>query len=125
MPITFVGWTGILLGFLAIFLVAGRERGISRLSIALALAAFQTAVGFYFYEWAQTGTSDATTYYYDRLGYYERGFGLNTQFVIWIVQGIKQRVRDGNAASAQAAAMAAKVPMLAAMAWNFAKKAGA
>ena len=52
-------------------------------------------------------------------------FAYNLFRLTGIVQGIKQRVRDGNAASAQAAAMAAKVPMLAAMAWDFAKKAGA
>ena len=52
-------------------------------------------------------------------------FAYNLFRLTGIVQGIKQRVRDGNAASAQAAAMAAKVPMLAAMAWDFAKRAGA
>lgn len=52
-------------------------------------------------------------------------FAYNLFRLTGIVQGIKQRLRDGNAASAQAAAMAAKVPMLATMAWDFAKKAGA
>lgn len=52
-------------------------------------------------------------------------FAYNLFRLTGIVQGIKQRVRDGNAASAQAAAMAERVPMLAAMAWDFAKKAGA
>ena len=52
-------------------------------------------------------------------------FAYNLFRLTAIVQGIKQRVRDGNAASAQAAAMAERVPMLAAMAWDFAKKAGA
>lgn len=92
MPITFVGWVGILLGFLAVFLVAGRERGITRLSVALVLAAMQTAVGIYFHEWAQTGTTDASLYYNDPYDFYERGFGLNTQFVIWAVQGLKELV---------------------------------
>lgn len=52
-------------------------------------------------------------------------FAYNLFRLTGIVQGIKQRVRDGNAASAQAATMAERVPMLAAMAWDFAKKAGA
>lgn len=52
-------------------------------------------------------------------------FAYNLFRLTGIVQGIKQRVRAGNAASAQAAAMAERVPMLAAMAWDFAKKAGA
>lgn len=52
-------------------------------------------------------------------------FAYNLFRLTGIVQGIKQRVRDGNAASAQAAAMAERVPILAAMAWDFARKAGA
>jgi aminoglycoside phosphotransferase (APT) family kinase protein len=42
-----------------------------------------------------------------------------------IVQGIKKRVLDGTASSAHAAEMAARVPHLAASAWDFARKAGA
>lgn len=66
---------------------------------------------------AATGRSDVPL-----LDWY---FAYNLFRLTGIVQGIKQRVRDGNAASAQAAAMAERVPMLAAMAWDFAKKAGA
>ncbi len=90
MPITFVGWVGIVLGFAAIFLIAGRERGISKISVALLLAALQTATAIYFHEWAQTGTTDAALYYYDPYRFYDRGFGLNTQFVIWAVQSLKE-----------------------------------
>jgi aminoglycoside phosphotransferase (APT) family kinase protein len=42
-----------------------------------------------------------------------------------IVQGIKRRWLDGNASSANAEAMAARVPQLAASAWHFAQEAGA
>ncbi|NBB50560.1 phosphotransferase [Rhizobium sp. CRIBSB] len=42
-----------------------------------------------------------------------------------ICQGIAGRLRDGTAASANAASMAAQVPALAEAAWSFAKKAGA
>ncbi|PXA92770.1 phosphotransferase family protein [Nostoc sp. 3335mG] len=52
-------------------------------------------------------------------------FAYNLFRLTGIVQGIKQRVRDGNAASAQAARMAERVPALAAAAWGFAQKAGA
>lgn len=91
MPITFVGWAGIAIGYAALFMVAGRERGISRISVALLLITLQTATGFYFHEWAKTGTTDAALYYYDRYDFYHmRGFGLNTQFVIWVVQGLKE-----------------------------------
>ncbi len=90
MPITLVGWFGIAIGFAAVFMVSGRERGITRVSVALLLAALQTATGIYFHEWAQTGTTDAALYYYDRYDFYQRGFALNTQFVIWVVQGLKE-----------------------------------
>jgi len=90
MPITLIGWLGIAIGFAAVFMVSGRERGITRVSVALLLAAMQTATGFYFHEWAQTGTTDAALYYFDRYDFYQRGFGLNTQFVIWTVQGLKE-----------------------------------
>ena len=42
-----------------------------------------------------------------------------------ILQGILGRVRDGTAASAEAATMARQVRPLAETAWHFAKKAGA
>ena len=42
-----------------------------------------------------------------------------------IVQGIKKRMLDGTASSPDAAAMAARVPGLAAQAWAFAQRAGA
>lgn len=42
-----------------------------------------------------------------------------------ILQGIRGRVRDGTAANAEAATMAAQVEPLAATAWAFARKAGA
>lgn len=89
MPITFIGWLGIAIGFAAVFMLSGRERGITRISVALALAALQTATGIYFHEWAQTGTTDAALYYFDRFDFYQRGFGLSTQFVIWTVQSLK------------------------------------
>ena len=42
-----------------------------------------------------------------------------------ILQGIKKRVIDGTASSAQAAQMAQRVIPLAQAAWEYAKKAGA
>ena len=52
-------------------------------------------------------------------------FAYNLFRLAGIVQGIKKRVIDGTASHAQAAEMAKRVPMLAAAAWDFAKKAGA
>ena len=58
----------------------------------------------------------------DRLDWY---FAYNLFRLAGIVQGIKKRVIDGTASHAQAAEMAARVPMLASAAWEFARKAGA
>ena len=52
-------------------------------------------------------------------------FAYNSFRLAGILQGILGRVRDGTANSPQAAAMAARVPLLAQSAWDFAKKAGA
>jgi aminoglycoside phosphotransferase (APT) family kinase protein len=52
-------------------------------------------------------------------------FSYNIFRMAGIVQGIVGRVRDGTANSPQAAAMAARVPMLGEAAWKFAQKAGA
>ncbi len=52
-------------------------------------------------------------------------FAYNLFRLLGIVQGIKKRFLDGNASSARAEEMAARVPMLASAAWHFAKRAGA
>ena len=52
-------------------------------------------------------------------------FSYNLFRLAGIVQGIAGRVRDGTAASAQAAETAKRVPMLAQNAWMFAQRAGA
>lgn len=52
-------------------------------------------------------------------------FAYNLFRLTGIVQGIKKRIVDGTASSAQAAASAARVYPLAAAAWDFAKRAGA
>lgn len=52
-------------------------------------------------------------------------FSYNMFRLAGICQGIVGRVRDGTANSPQAAAMAARVPLLAQSAWKYAQKAGA
>lgn len=52
-------------------------------------------------------------------------FSYNLFRLAGICQGIVGRVRDGTAASAHAAQMEARVPLLAASAWDFARRAGA
>ena len=58
----------------------------------------------------------------DKLDWY---FAYNLFRLAGIVQGIKKRVLDGTASHTHAAEMAKRVPTLAAVAWSFAKKAGA
>jgi aminoglycoside phosphotransferase (APT) family kinase protein len=58
----------------------------------------------------------------DKLDWY---FAYNLFRLAGIVQGIKKRVIDGTASSANAAEMAKRVPTLAEAAWAFAEKAGA
>jgi aminoglycoside phosphotransferase (APT) family kinase protein len=57
-----------------------------------------------------------------RLDWY---FAYNLFRLAGIIQGIKKRVIDGTASHANAQEIAARVPMLAAAAWDFARKAGA
>lgn len=52
-------------------------------------------------------------------------FAYNLFRLTGIVQGIKKRMLDGNASSAQAAETVARLPGLAAAAWQFAERAGA
>ncbi|WP_414901558.1 phosphotransferase family protein [Sphingomonas flavalba] len=52
-------------------------------------------------------------------------FSYNLFRLTGIVQGIKKRIVDGNASSAEAEATAARLPALAQAAWHFAERAGA
>ncbi len=52
-------------------------------------------------------------------------FAYNLFRLTGIVQGIKKRMLDGNASSAQAASTVERLPGLAAAAWHFAQRAGA
>lgn len=89
MEIGALGWLGILLGAASVVLISGRDSGTGRIALVFLLAVVQVAVAIFFYQWAQTNTNDAANYYYDPYDFYVRGFGLSTQFVIWLVQSIK------------------------------------
>jgi len=52
-------------------------------------------------------------------------FAYNLFRLVGIVQGIRRRIIDGNASSAQAERTVARLPALAAAAWGFAERAGA
>ncbi|HEY0325210.1 MAG TPA: hypothetical protein VGC46_04445 [Allosphingosinicella sp.] len=56
------------------------------------LAVVQILTAIFFYQWALTNTTDAATYYFDPYDFYQRGFQLNTGFIIWIVQSLKGSV---------------------------------
>lgn len=92
MDVTAVGLAGALLGFLAISLVMGRGGGVSRVGLVFSLALVQVLTALFFYQWALTNTTDAATYYFDPYDFYSRGFRLNTGFIIWIVQSLKETV---------------------------------
>lgn len=88
--ITGVGWLGIFLGFGAVFMMWRREEGIARIGLMFFLAITQIITAIYFYQWALTNTTDAVTYYADPYSWYSRdGFGLNTTFILWLVQTSK------------------------------------
>lgn len=52
-------------------------------------------------------------------------FAFNLFRLLGIAQGIKKRLMDGNASSARASELAARIPQIAAQAWHFAQRAGA
>jgi aminoglycoside phosphotransferase (APT) family kinase protein len=52
-------------------------------------------------------------------------FAFNLFRLLGIAQGIKKRLLEGNASSARAGELAARIPQIAARAWSFAERAGA
>ncbi|MBE7220021.1 MAG: phosphotransferase family protein [Caulobacteraceae bacterium] len=90
-------------------------RGIAGLDLeALGIPSMEAVVARYCALTGRAGLPDLDWY-----------FSYNLFRLAGIVAGIGGRVRDGTAASPQAAAMAARAPMLAEAAWSFAERAGA
>jgi len=81
---------------------------------ALGIPTIEQAVARYCAKSGRSGVPDLNWY-----------FAYNLFRLTGIVQGIKKRIVDGTAASPQAEATAARVPALAAAAWQFAQAAGA
>jgi hypothetical protein len=86
--VTLLGVLGILLGLLAWpYAVIDRTRARAVVFALAFLAHALSAIVFWLY--TQTNASDASLYYMDPYNMMENGFGLSTQFVVWIVQIIK------------------------------------
>jgi hypothetical protein len=85
---TFVGVVGIVLG---IFALSGALIEQTRFRIGVFFTAYILHLSTtLFYFWlVQNSVADSALYYYDFLNYYQEGFGLNTQFIIYIVQTSK------------------------------------
>lgn len=88
---TFVGILGILLALLA-FPVSSVQKTPKNVFIFAAILMIHVAATFYYHYWAQTNATDSTVYYEDQLDFYGRGFGLNTAFVIYVVQFLRELI---------------------------------
>jgi hypothetical protein len=74
----------LLMGFLAFIHPSKRRAALFLLSCLLHIG-----TSIVFYQYVQTNLADSALYYYDPFGYYEHGFGLSTEFVIFVVQWSK------------------------------------
>ncbi|MEO6361149.1 MAG: hypothetical protein ABIO43_11350 [Sphingomicrobium sp.] len=88
---TAVGAMGILICMLA-YPFAVRRHGGLRLAVFSGLLLAHLATAIFYYVWQQTNTSDAPLYYYDQYGFYGRGFGFSTIFVIYFVQYLRDLI---------------------------------
>lgn len=82
---TGVGAFGILLGLASLFF-AFAYRSRVRLTIFVLAYLMHIAAAFAYWYIALTGVADSAHYYEDPSRMYEEGFGLNTAFIIYIVQ---------------------------------------
>lgn len=82
---TIVGALGIILGFLTLpFASLRRER--KTIFIFAIIAVLHMIMSYYYYMWAKTNVTDSQIYYFDELNFYDDGFGLGSQFVVFFVQ---------------------------------------
>lgn len=66
----------------------------TRFRVAVFALAYVMHIGscFFYYSLVSDGSSDAGFYYYDPADIFGEGFGLNTAFIIYIVQGLKTTI---------------------------------
>jgi hypothetical protein len=87
--VTLVGIFGILLGLLSARYAFIRPTRI-RVTVFVIAYLLQLGATFIYYKLVESGGGDAGLYYYDWIDYYGQvGFGVNTSFIVWIVQSLK------------------------------------
>jgi hypothetical protein len=86
--VTILGLIGIILGFFAIP-VAFTRSSRPKVAYITLLYLMHVAVSLVYYWRAQVSIADSHMYYYDPEHYYEFGFGLGTQAIVYITQYIK------------------------------------
>jgi hypothetical protein len=86
--VTIVGLVGILLGLLA-WPFAFVERTRLRVSVFALAFLVHVASAIVYYLYVQTASADTAMYFYDPYGLYGEGFGLNTLFIVYVVQAMK------------------------------------
>lgn len=85
---TLVGIFGILLGLLA-WPFACVERTRTRVTVFALLFLAHVASAVVYYLYVQTAAADTEMYYNDPFDQFHEGFGVNTQFILWVVQNMK------------------------------------
>jgi hypothetical protein len=88
---TFIGFSGILLGFVAFFWFSGRKDNM-RLALFLTIAILHVATAYIYYIYVQSNDADTKLYYYDFYGFYEDGFALGTLAIVFATQWLKNAV---------------------------------
>lgn len=86
---TGLGFVGILIAMSAIRVALVRRSEWGMVFFALAFM-LHIASAVAFHRVVLTSPSDSSMYYNDPYGMFALGFGFNTQFIIWLVQSIKQ-----------------------------------
>lgn len=85
---SFVGFIGVLLTLLA-YAWFSPIKSNARLALFLVMALFHLATAFIYFVYVQTNDADTSLYYYDVYGFYAKGFGLSTTFVIYLTQTLR------------------------------------
>ncbi|MBK8374320.1 MAG: hypothetical protein IPL18_05325 [Sphingomonadales bacterium] len=91
--VTFLGIFGILLSLVAFAWFSPRKDN-SRLALFLIIAILHVVSAYIYYRFVQTSDADTKLYYYDVYGFFERGFGLGTMFIVHVTQSMRNVFGD-------------------------------